>query len=94
MIRKFENFSNTKFAVVDFTGGGDGVHALYINGKLHKYGDYYHDKIEVWIESFIEGVEWTGFVIDVDRIECTNEDLIEKIKHLGDSPPENLEDID
>jgi len=31
---------------VDFCGNGDGITAIYLNGKLHKYGDYYHNKIK------------------------------------------------
>ena len=45
---------------VDFKGGGDGVDALYINGMLHKYGDYYHDKIGEWIEGFLGGIKYAG----------------------------------
>lgn len=85
-----ENAPTHEFAEVDFTGGGDGVYALYIDGKLYKYGDYYHDKIEVWIEAFIEGIEWTGANFTHTKIKCENKDLIENISHLGDIPPKNL----
>jgi hypothetical protein len=41
-----------KFTVVDFNMHGDGVTALYKDGKKIKEGDYYHDKIEEFINGF------------------------------------------
>lgn len=49
-LKTFEAKGTHIITEVDFTGGGDGVHAIYIDGNLHKYGDYYHDKIEEWVE--------------------------------------------
>lgn len=44
-----------KFTVVKFNPEGDGVTALYIDGKLHIHGDYYHNKIDEWIDGFLAG---------------------------------------
>jgi len=38
-----------KIVSVDFQMGGDGRTALYLDGKKIKEGDYYHDKIKVFI---------------------------------------------
>jgi len=81
------------FTTVDFTEGGDGVYALYIDGVLFKYGDYYHDKIETWIESFIEGVKWAGHRIESNKIECKNHDINSDVSEMGGIPPKKLEDI-
>jgi hypothetical protein len=43
------------FTIVDFSDGGDGIHALYYDGQLVMAGDYYHDKINESIDAFIEG---------------------------------------
>ncbi len=82
-----------KFTTVDFTGGSDGVYALYIDGKLFKYGDYYHDKIEIWIKSFIEGVKWTGALVEEENITCTDKEMIEDISEIANIPPHNLSDV-
>ena len=82
------------FTIVDFTGGGDGVYALYIDGRLHKYGDYYHDKIENYIAAFIDGVSWTGAKINKRTLKITDERQIERISEMGDSPPKNLDEIE
>ncbi len=86
------NINSYKFTTVDFTGGGDGVYALYINDKLYRYGDYYHDKIEIWIKSFIEGAIWAGLSIKHEEIICKDSDLNRDISENGNFPPENLED--
>lgn len=78
---------------VDFTGGGDGVYALYIDGELYKYGDYYHDKIEIWIDSFYDGIKYTGTKVRLEKVVCNNSELIERISELADTPPKNLKDI-
>ena len=35
--------------IVYFNPSGDGVTAIYIDGKLYTHGDDYHDKINFWI---------------------------------------------
>lgn len=40
--------------VVDFSCGEDGVNAIYLDGEIVKYGDYYHDKINDWIAGYLE----------------------------------------
>ncbi len=91
-IKIFESNSLT-ITTVDFTGGGDGVYALYIDGKLHKYGDYYHDKIEEWTIGFIDGIKFTGTTFTYNKVKCVNDDLIYKISDLADTPPTNLSEI-
>lgn len=91
-IKLFENKSY-KFTKVDFTGGGDGVYALYIDNKLFKYGDYYHDKIEEWVDAFIQGARWNGASIQYSTLECTDSSMIEEISELAGTPPQNLSDI-
>lgn len=89
-LHKFNESKSINFTIVDFTGGGDGVHALYIDDVLYKYGDYYHDKMEIWIEAFIEGVEWSKINITVSKVKCKNEEIIEEISSLGGIPPKKL----
>ena len=60
---------------VDFTGGGDGVYALYINDELYFYGDPYHDDIEVKIDSFVEGAKWAGKNIKFSKMVVKDNDL-------------------
>lgn len=85
-----------ELVIVDFSGGGDGITALYIDGKLHFYGDYYHNKINEKIEGFIDGV---SYVLGSDRVDDNfielheNHPLIEDTWDYGNPPPSNLSDI-
>jgi len=93
-IKLFESASGShSFVKVDFTGGGDGVYALYIDGKLHKYGDYYHDKISEWIEAFTEGAKWAGLDIKFESVRCIDEDIIREVSDNADIPPKMLSEI-
>lgn len=78
--------------VVRFTAG-ESVHGVYIDGNLHKYGDYYHDKIENWIEGFIDGLEWAGMSIEKREIECKDEKINDDVCELADCPPKYLSAI-
>lgn len=97
-IKKFEGnlthqamIVNAKMTKVDFTGGDDGIYALYIDGELEKYGDYYHHKIENWIEGFIDGVKWSGVNVIYNEIDC-DEGWIRRTSEYGQNPPKLLED--
>ena len=86
--------------VVDFKGGGDGIEAIYINGELHHYGDYYHDKISDWIKGFIEGLKYTvtsmgvtGISLNISEKECSDKDMIESTSEGGSEPPKLLSDV-
>ncbi len=93
-ISYFENKSNIKLTIVDLTGNGDGIHALYINGKLHHYGDYYHDKIEIWIKGFIDGLKYINPNIVEEKLKIdNNNEWVYKTSKLADSPPDNLDDL-
>lgn len=81
-----------KFTIVTFDPLGDAIpKALYIDGELYKYGDYYHDKIDEWIDGFIEGVKYTKAEIDIEEVECNNDSYNEEIAEMGDSPDEVLD---
>jgi len=82
-----------KVTKVDFTGGGDGVYAIYINYELYQYGDYYHDKFEDWARGFIDGLKWSGRNIEYEEVYCENDSIIEEVSEMGNRPPENLEDV-
>jgi len=86
-----------KTTVVDFSGGGDGITALYLDGKLHKYGDYYHDKIDENIDGFLDGVQ---YVLGEDNMSRENiqldwkHPLVKDTWENGNPPPSKLKDID
>lgn len=69
---------------------GDEVQAMYINGKLRYEGDYYHDKIEVWIEGYLEALsDYTdGFEICYKHI--TNYETVVKYCEQGKPLPKTL----
>ena len=46
-----------KIDIVDFSGGGEVSTALYVNGEYLFGGDYYHDKIDDYVEGFLAGVK-------------------------------------
>ncbi len=82
----------TIISIVDFTGGSDGVTALYINDKLYKYGDDYHDKIRIWIPAFIEGLKMVVDPINIitKKIKVLNEEIIADISEYANIPPKEL----
>lgn len=93
-IRKYnESNTNNIFTLVDFTGGGDGVYALYIDGVLFKHGDHYHHKINDWFNGFTDGVEWAGVNITIEKYICEDKSMIEHISENGYKPPINLSDV-
>ena len=77
--------------VVHINPEGDGVTALYVDGALYKYGDYYHDKIDFWVEGFIDGVCQVKRVFQVKYWELPGvSKLSKKVCEVGHSPPELL----
>lgn len=82
-----------KVTIVDFTGEGDGFYALYIDDKLHRYGDNYHDKIQCWIKAFIEGLKYAGIEVSQSDVKIWDEEMIENISGSGEVPPKNLKEI-
>jgi len=94
-VKSFENIDLGKgwpveMVSVDFTGGDDGVYALYINDELHFYGDYYHDKIEIKIKSFVQGAKWSGKNIHFYEFAVQDRELIDEVSTHGNTPPKNL----
>lgn len=71
---------------VSFAYESDGVTALYIDGKLHTHGDYYHDKIDDWINGFIEGLKYAGQQVTVASDQIPEEKCI-PICQEGREPP-------
>lgn len=93
MIKKFENFTNTqKISIVTFEMG-EYVKALYIDGELFKYGDYYHDKIETLFEGFILGIKHAGIPFELEKINCSNEETNQDVCENGNTPPKKLSEI-
>jgi len=94
-LRKYNESSSTTYrlTVVDFTNGGDGVTALYVNGQLEKYGDYYHDKIDEWIKGFEAGIKMTGAYVEVEKEVCKDESLCFDISDMAEMPPQSIHDV-
>lgn len=78
---------------VTFNPKGETTTALYINGKLYKYGDYYHDKIEIYAEAFIEGLKYAGCDVKDEDVNCNNDEVNYRMVDLADYPPENFSDL-
>lgn len=88
-----ESKDDNTFTIVKFSNDYESVTALYIGDKLYKYGDYYHDKIDIAIEWFINGIIWTGKNVTVDNIICTDEKMVSDVAELGRPVPDKLSDI-
>ena len=91
-LKTFESLGNHTFTIVNFPQG-EGVHAIYIDGVLEKYGDYYHDKIQNWIQGFLDGTRWAGIEFEERKITCKDPELNEKICELGGIPPKHVSSI-
>jgi hypothetical protein len=72
--------------VVKFNPEGDGVTALYIDGKKHTHGDFYHDKIDDWIAGFIEGLKFAEVNFEEAEDEIPG-DKCKLIHQSGQEPP-------
>ena len=91
-LKTFESVGNHTFTIVHFPEG-EGVHAIYIDGVLEKYGDYYHDKIQNWIEGFLSGSRWAGIEFEERKITCKDPELNEEICELGGIPPKHISGV-
>jgi hypothetical protein len=68
--------------IVHFDPFGDGITALYKEGKLETWGDFYHDKIDDYIRGYIEGVKATGTEVSTINYYGATEDLEETMEPL------------
>lgn len=91
-LKRYNGSSSHVFTIVTFEIG-EYVKALYIDGVMEFYGDYYHNKISEKISAFIEGAEWAGANIEVHKIDCNNREINVEVCEMGGIPPKNLEDI-
>ena len=73
-LKRYNGSSSHVFTIVTFEIG-EYVKALYIDGVMEFYGDYYHNKISEKISAFIEGAEWAGANIEVHKIDCSNREI-------------------
>ena len=75
---------------VDFDSG-EYVSALYIDGELWHYGDYYHDKIDDWIKGFLNGLKFAKISFQLSDKVVTG-DLAQSVVDNGNIPPKKYED--
>lgn len=55
------------------------------------HGDYYHDKISVKIESFLDGLGFTGMQIELEKLEVPF-DFCRSVTEDGQDPPSTWPD--
>jgi len=80
--------------IVKFNPEGDGVTAIYIYGVLFTYGDYYHDKIDDWVQGFIDGLEYAMASFNVVNWALPGDTKMSRdICELGATPPERFRQI-
>lgn len=98
-IKLYESSNTVIVCKVTFDNGGDTVSGLYIDNLLETHGDWYHHKIDDYIDGFISGLRWIkkGYVyplnVVVNEMDCEDDDLNEKICDYAAEPPRNLSDI-
>lgn len=84
-----------KIVSVDFQMGGDGMTALYLDGKKIKDGDYYHDKIEQFIEGYVFALKTMGIEHSFKKMIAVEENKIAwGVYEDGDSIPDELQNFD
>lgn len=77
-----------KIQIVKFNPEGDDVTAMYINDALWTYGDYYHDKIDNWIQGFLEGLDYATAEYKLERWEIPGDtDISRDVCEWGACPP-------
>ena len=75
------------FKIIKINTDGDGMTGLYKNGILVTYGDYYHNKIDDWIEGYFSALRDNNIQHTVSD-ETYNEELI--IEYFMDYLPSLL----
>ena len=84
-----------KIDIVDFTNGGDGVTAVYVDGKLHRHGDPYHDSITQWIDGFVAGLKFAKVKVKVNKVYLAGDNQwVARVSEDGDLPPKKLKDLE
>lgn len=76
-----------KIDIVDFRGGGEGDVGVYIDGDLYTQGSDYDDKIDKWIEGFLEGLKYAGISYKEKYLDASA-DWVEAIKEDGEDLPQ------
>ena len=80
---------------VDFSMGGDGMTALYKDGIKIKEGDYYHDKIDQFIEGFIFALNTLNIPHHYNVIDAVKENKVAwSIYEEGAPIPNDLQEFD
>ena len=83
-----------KIKIIEFGPETDSVIALYIDGELFEWGDWYHDKIGTWIDGFLAGLRFTDTYFELDSLSLPiDNEIAGDIVKLGDSPPEKWSDL-
>lgn len=78
---------------VSFNPDGDGVDAVYIDGKLHRYGDYYHDKFRDWYDGFLDGLRIANIVFSTEYRAIRNKKLVYNVVDCAGTPPGLLSEL-
>lgn len=77
--------------IVEFAPETDSVIASYIDGTLYEWGDCYHDKIDKWLDGFINGLKHAQCDFILERLVLSDEHpMVEEIVNLGYAPPVRL----
>lgn len=76
--------------IVRINPEGDGVTALYIDGGMHIYGDYYHDKIDNWVEGFLAGLRRADADVSVRTWEVSGRTKLSREVCEDAAPPPGL----
>ena len=45
------------YRIINYNPDGDGITVLYLDGELVTFGDYYHDKIDNYLEGYFDALE-------------------------------------
>ena len=83
-----------KFTLVRINPDGDSVKALYIDGILYKSGDEYHNDITAYLDGFIEGCLFSKLDIEIEQLDCIDEELEKEIMEYSNEVPSSLDSID
>jgi hypothetical protein len=82
--------------IVTFDYNGKRITGMYINGSLKKHGDYniYEEKIDHYIEGFIEGInEVSDIPADVTRYVCSSAAINSITCEMGGPPPKTIHEM-
>lgn len=79
-----------KVVIVHINPGEETVIGIYVDGILKNSGDYHFDKIDIWIDGYLEGLYDGGQEFDLAHTNITEDKQVDNYCECGTALPKLL----